>query len=235
MDLFKQLTHQITEIETLLGYSFSDKKYLLAAFTHRSFLNEYKEELEVNERLEFLGDAILGLIVSDHLFRAFPDMPEGELSPLRSRIVDAKSCAALLEELKLQDYLLLGKGQKLTLERGRLTIHADLFEAILGAIYLDGGLPAARDFFFRHFSAKLHDLIEAPDCNFKALLQHYAQREGWGAPIYEILSEEGPDHQKHFRIAATVNGEVLGEGEGESKKSSQQEAAKAACIKLGLV
>lgn len=236
MDLLKDLECRLPEIEARLGYRFEDRKWLMTAFVHPSFVNEYhKEPAEHNERLEFLGDAVLSLIISGYLFQNFPHLPEGELSPMRARLVDAKSCANYLDALEVADFLLLGKGQKLTMERGKTSIHADLFEAILGAIYLDGQLEAARHFFFTHFRSSIEQLLEEPDENFKALLQKYAQREKQETPEYVILSEEGPDHAKSFCIAVLVAGSEVGVGEGQSKKSAQQEAARAACRALGLI
>jgi len=236
MDLLNQLRHSLEEIETKLNISFKDKDLLMMALIHRSFANEYIKDFTMyNERLEFLGDSVLGLIISDDLYRRFPDHPEGELSPMRSRVVDASSCADFVDHLGIGEYLLLGKGQKIAIERGRTSIMADLFEALLGALYLDQGFEAARTFFFAHFSEKYDAMLDEPDRNYKALLQHHIQKNAQQTPTYDILSEEGPDHAKRFVVAVKVGEKVLAEGEGASKKSAQQTAAKAACEQLGLI
>ncbi len=214
------------EIEKKLGYTFKDKNLLFTAFVHRSYFNEHREQItQHNERLEFLGDSVLGIIISDLLFNSFPTKPEGELSHLRSQVVEAKACAAYLQKLALGEYVLLGKGERMNEGKGRETILADLFEAIVGAIYLDGGIDEARRFFLGHFEKDLEDGLKTPVRNWKAELQDYAQKHHGSPPIYRVEKESGPDHSKQFQVAALIDGEVVGVGSGASKKVAEQAAA----------
>lgn len=214
------------QIESKLGYRFTNKKLLVLAFTHCSYVNESRTPLQHNERLEFLGDSILGLIVSDYLYRVLPDVPEGDLSALRAKLVEANSCISYIQKLDLEKYLVLGKGERMNDGRGRETILSDLFEALLGAIFLDGGLYAAQAFFFERFKCDIDDILQAPLKNPKALLQDYCQKKFQQTPQYRVLSEKGPDHSKIFQIAVVVHETELGCGEGPSKKEAQQAAAK---------
>ncbi|MDX8430264.1 MAG: ribonuclease III [Candidatus Algichlamydia australiensis] len=235
MDPLKVLDEQLPEIEARLKISLHDKALLRLAFVHRSFANEYRREgMEHNERLEFLGDAVLELIVSSLLYQLFPDVREGELSQLRAKLVDATACQGYLRALGIDEFLLLGKGEQLNIGRGRTTLYSDLFEAIIGAIYLDSGLEGARNFFTTHFLADVELIREKPEENFKAILQDHTQRLHQIQPDYELLSEKGPEHEKEFEIEVKVEGEVLGRGVGNSKKIAQQMAAKEACEKLGI-
>ena len=164
-------------IEAKIGYTFKDKSILALAFIHRSFVNENKDIVQQhNERLEFLGDSILGLLVAEYLYRYLPSTPEGELSYLRSRLVEACSCVAYVQGLDLEKYILLGKGEKMNDGRGRESILADLFEAVMGAIYLDGGIEAARRFLFKTFSKEIDAILKTPLRNWKALLQDFSKR-----------------------------------------------------------
>jgi len=224
--------HILTEIEKKLGRVFQDKSFLELAFIHRSFLNENREIKEHNERLEFLGDSILGLIVSEYLFKNLPLTREGELSFLRSRLVEAKSCAYYVHKLGVDDYLLLGKGERQNEGKGRLSIQADLFEAIIGALFLDGGFDACKQFFFGHFTEDVEKILKMPLQNWKALLQDFAQKNCGAPPIYEVLEATGPDHQKSFKIAVSIKGDVVAEGFGSSKKEAEQESAQKALKKL---
>ncbi len=228
----KELLEHTGEIENAIGYRFKDKNLLLLAFTHRSFVNENRLVNEHNERLEFLGDAIFGLLVSEHLYRNFPQTPEGELSFLRSRLVEASSCVTYIQKLDVEKYLLLGKGERLNNGRGRDSILSDLFEAIIGAIYLDDGIEAARSFLFGNFSKMIADIVRTPIHNWKALLQDYCQKKFQKPPLYKVMSESGPDHQKSFTISVIINDEELGIGKGTSKKIAQQQAAEDALSKL---
>lgn len=222
------------KIEDLLNYQFKNKQLIATAFVHRSYVNENKTVQQHNERLEFLGDSILGLVVSDFLYRVLPDTPEGELSSLRSRLVDAASCNKYLLDLGVESFLLLGKGERYNAGRGRETILADLFEAIVGAIYLDGGFEAAQKFILGKFSKKMDTLIQEPTNNWKALLQDHCQRAFQEHPHYTVVSEEGPDHGKTFVIAVQVQGKEIGRGTGSSKKTAQQAAAHDAVNRLNI-
>lgn len=233
MNTLEQLVKQISDIETKIGYIFQNKELLILAFVHRSYYNEQRQFLkEHNERLEFLGDAVLGLLIAEYLYKSLPSTPEGDLSTLRSKLVEAPSCVAYIQRLGVAQYLLLGKGEQRNSGRGRDTIHADLFEAIIGAIYLDGGLDMSRKFIFRNFTPEIDAILKRPLENWKAMLQDYAQRNYGHAPRYLLLSEAGPDHSKMFVIAVEINGRVVGQGEGASKKEAQQAAAAAAMLRL---
>lgn len=229
----EELEKQREEIEKRLGYVFKDKSLLFTAFVHSSFFNEQRDLVkEHNERLEFLGDSVLGLILSDFLYNFFPTRPEGELSHLRSQLVDASACAKYLQKLGLEAFVLLGKGEKLNEGRGRDKILADLLEALIGAIYLDGGLEMASQFFFRNFQEDLDTSLKAPLRNWKAELQDYAQRRYQKPPVYRVLAESGPDHHKVFEVAALIDQEIVGTGTGASKKEAEQAAAQNAIEKM---
>jgi ribonuclease-3 len=182
--------------------------------------------------LEFLGDSILGFMISEYLYRSLPDVPEGELSTLRARLVEASSCIAYIQKLQLERYLLLSKGERMNGGRGRDTILSDLFEAILGAIFLDGGFDATKRFFFTKFKEDIDAILSEPFKNPKAALQDLCQKKFQHAPYYKVLSEKGPDHDKVFKIVVLVQEIELGHGEGTSKKEAQNAAAKNALIGL---
>lgn len=233
MTTYNELKSHLNEIETTIGYSFQDKELLILAFVHRSFTNENKQATQHNERLEFLGDSVLGLLVADHLYRVLPDLSEGDLSTFRARLVEAGSCMNYLIKLDLQRFLLLGKGERMNDGRGRESIMADLFEAIIGAIYLDGGIEAARQFLFSKCAIEMNALLNAPISNWKALLQDYSQKKFQSPPEYKVINETGPDHSKEFLVSVELNGEEYGRGAGNSKKMAQQAAAEAALKKIG--
>lgn len=216
-------------IEDRLGYRFRDKSLLALAFVHRSYVNENRAITEMhNERLEFLGDSVLGMLIAEYLYKQLPEHPEGELSYLRSRLVEAASCVLYVQKLRLEEFLLLGKGERRNDGRGRESILADLFEAVIGAIYLDGGTQAAHDFILNHFAEEIQDILDQPVHNWKALLQDYSQKRFQSPPWYDLISETGPDHSKHFEMAVLINGEEWGRGSGASKKEAQQTAAQKA-------
>ncbi len=221
-------------IEKKIGYKFANPSLLRAAFLHKSYCNEQKRaDIEHNERLEFLGDAVLNIIVSDFLYRRFPEKPEGELSDLRSRLVETATLSKHIEKLDFTKFLISGQGEKKNTRKE--SIQANLFEALLGAIYLDNGLIAARKFLFAHFEEEMVSLISAPSRNWKAILQDYVQRKLQSKPEYVVDNEEGPDHEKIFHIAVLIEGKVVGHGHGPSKKEAEREAASEAIKKLGLL
>lgn len=233
MNSVKKLEDNYAEIESILGYTF-DKKYLLMhAFTHRSFFHEHRDLLqEHNERLEFLGDAVLTLIISAYLFKTFPSTQEGELSQLRAQIVNAKTCSLFTQKIKLEKFLLISKGKLQSFNEGKSSILGDLFEAILGAIYLDGGLNPVQEFIFSHFSQEIEAIVQCPMRNWKAELQDYTQKLFHSVPTYIVEKEEGPDHQKSFYVTVWIQKEMVGEGMGSSKKEAQMTAAKNALLKI---
>lgn len=203
------------------------------AFIHRSYINEHEEVRDHNERLEFIGDAVLGLLVTEYLYHHYLQEREGRLSYLRSCLVDASACARYIESLRLEEFLLVGRGETLFgNKRQRSSLHADLFEALIAAIYLDGGIAAASRFFFGKCLAEVERTLSNPEANWKALLQDYCQRQHHNMPAYRLLKESGPDHQKTFVVEVAVHDEPLAEGKGSSKKEAQQEAAKNGVLKL---
>jgi ribonuclease III len=232
MNTMEDLLQNAPLIESKIGYSFKDRSNLSLAFVHRSFINENRTVTQHNERLEFLGDSILGLVIAEYLYRYLPSTPEGELSYLRSRLVEASSCVAYIQKLDLEKHILLGKGERLNDGRGRDSILADLFEAIIGAIYLDGGLEASQRFLFKNFSKEIESILKTPLRNWKAMFQDYCQKKFQQPPYYQVLTETGPDHSKLFLISVLVNNEEMGRGEGASKKEAQQASALDALIKL---
>ncbi|MBS0648581.1 MAG: ribonuclease III [Verrucomicrobia bacterium] len=230
----KDLNPHLSEVEDRLGYSFKNKKLLSQAFIHRSYYNEHRDQIEEhNERLEFLGDSILGLLISDYLYHHLPTQAEGELSRLRAHLVEASSCAKFLLKLGLAPFVLLGRGERMNEGRGRETILADLFEALLGAIYLDGGLSEVKRLFWMHFEKEIQTILEHPARNWKAELQDYSQKKYQKPPVYQVISEMGPDHSKVFLVAAFLDTQEVGRGSGSSKKEAEQAAAQDAIEKLG--
>lgn len=232
MTTLEYLQKHIPEIELLLGYTFKDSGLLTLAFIHRSFINENRQITQHNERLEFLGDSVLGLLVADYLYSCLPNTPEGELSYLRSRLVEASSCMSYVLDLKISRFLLLGKGERMNDGRGRESILADLFEAVIGAVFLDGGLEAVRCLLFSKLKEPIEAILKMPIKNWKAILQDYCQKKYQHPPEYKLVSEAGPDHSKHFEIAVEMNGQLAGCGRGASKKEAQQAAAKDALDNL---
>lgn len=225
MNQMDYLYQHISIIENRLGYIFRDRSLLTLAFVHRSFINENRLITHHNERLEFLGDAVLGMLISDYLYCHLPSTPEGDLSYLRSRLVEATSCVNYVQSLDIASYILLGKGERMNDGRGRESILADLFEAIIGAIYLDGGLEAAKQFLFRNFTPQIENILKTPLRNWKALLQDYCQKKYQQTPTYHVLQASGPDHSKVFEISVQIQQRELGRGAGASKKEAQQAAA----------
>jgi len=233
MNPLEQFHHDIGEVEAKLCYAFREKSLLALAFTHRSFINENRGLTnEHNERLELLGDSVLGLLISDYLYHRFPDKSEGDLSAMRSQLVSAPACADYVASLGLGVHLLLGKGEQMNAGRGRDSILANLFEAIIGAIYLDGGVAAAKEFLFWNFGEQIDAILDEPIVNPKAELQDIAQKQFGQTPIYEVVGEEGPDHSKLFRVTVVINDKSVGEGVGASKKEAQQAAASQALERM---
>jgi len=235
MNPLEQLKSNVEEIEDKLGYVFENKEILVNALTHRSYVNEHKEgTLSHNERVEFLGDSVLGLVVAEYLYHRLPSYSEGALSQLRSKLVEATTCAKYLQKLGLQDYILLGRGEKMTEGRNKVSILADAFEAIVGAIYLDGGFSVTKSFLLCHFEEEANEAIGTPPRNFKAELQDYSQRRFQEVPLYKIGGETGPDHAKLFHIIVYLDDKEAGMGIGFSKKEAEQKAAFNALSKLGI-
>ncbi|MDE3045991.1 MAG: ribonuclease III [Verrucomicrobiota bacterium] len=230
---FYYVVMHVEAIEERLGYVFSNKDLLITALTHRSYLNEHREKgLAHNERLEFLGDSVLGLVVADYLYHRLPTYAEGALSQLRSKLVEAASCAKYLQKLGLAEFILLGRGENMTEGRGKTSILADTFEAIVGAIFLDGGMAIAKSFLLCHFEEEANAAIGSPPRNYKAELQDYSQKKYQQIPIYKVAEESGPDHAKLFHVIVCIADREMGLGLGSSKKEAEQRAAFDALSKL---
>lgn len=226
MKILDDLLNQTSLIESKLGYTFQNKLLIPIAFTHRSFVNENKSDVqEHNERMEFLGDAVLNIVVSEYLYKYLPSTPEGELSYLRSRLVESASCVAYINKLDVSSFLLLGRGEQRNDGRGRETILANLFEAVIGAIFLDGGIQAVKGFFFKNFTPEISETIKAPVQNWKADLQDFSQKRYQVTPFYKVVKESGPDHSKVFEVVVEIQARLAGSGQGSSKKEAQQAAA----------
>ena len=221
----------MTTLEEKLGYEFRDPALLENALTHSSCANESRGRLQSNERLEFLGDSILGMVVADHLYRNHPDLPEGELTRTRAALVCEDSLVEVAEALRLGEYLHLGKGEVAGGGRKRHSIQADAVEAVLAAVYLDGGIGSARKIVQQYILCREVEGLPSPR-DYQTALQELVQRESGQVLKYRLTGEEGPDHDKRFFVEVDLNGEVAGRGKGHSKKEAEQMAAKAAIAKL---
>ncbi|WP_044893798.1 ribonuclease III [Bacillus alveayuensis] len=223
---FKQLQEEI-------GIFFINEKLLIQAFTHSSYVNEHrKRPHEDNERLEFLGDAVLELTISQYLFKKFPNMSEGELTKLRASIVCEPSLVKFANALSFGELVLLGRGEELTGGRTRPALLADVFEAFIGALYLDQGMEAVIQFLEKTIFPKINEGAFSHVMDYKSQLQELVQRDGIGVIEYKILQEKGPAHNKEFVSRVSLNGEELGIGVGRSKKEAEQQAAQMALEKL---
>jgi ribonuclease III len=216
-------------LDQILGYQFKDEKIIQTALTHSSYSHEAKNEvIPHNERLEFLGDQVFGLLVSEYLYKKFPDIEEGNLSHLRAHLVEAPSCAQYALALGLQNFIKLGKGELRNQGKGRESLLADLFEAVMGALFLDGGFDAAYLFFEEKMLPFIEEHLKHPPLNYKAELQKICQRDYKTHPVYKVLEESGPEHSKLFTIGVYRQEELLGLGTGNSKKQAEMQAAKIA-------
>jgi len=229
----------LERFQTVLGISFSNKDLLRQALTHRSAVsgdNAHGSDLQSNERLEFLGDSVLSLIVNEHLYHEYPKHREGLLTQMKSLLVSRAVLSVKAREMRLGEFLFLSPGEEESGGRDRSSILADSFEAITGAIYLDQGMDAARDFIERRLMADAKRILaDTNNINYKSMLQEYIQSEKKVHPQYKVASEAGPDHEKTFTVEVTVGKRVLGRGKGRNKKQAQQEAAKAALKALDLL
>ena len=220
------------ELEKKIGYNFKNKKLLTEALTHSSYANERQDGTRCNERLEFLGDSVLGFISAEHFFHHFKHLPEGELTKRRAYFVCEKSLSEFARTLGIGDYLLFGKGEVLTGGKDRPSILADAFEAVLAAIYLDGGIEPAKKFVFRFIDKADEEKPVVTD--YKTTLQEIVQRNPEEAVEYVLVGESGPDHNKTFSVEVHLNSNVIGHGSGRSKKIAEQAAAKEALELMGL-
>ncbi|MCR4647369.1 MAG: ribonuclease III [Oscillospiraceae bacterium] len=224
----------LTELEELLQYRFQNPEYLHEALSHSSYANEKKKTRRSNERLEFLGDSVLSVVVSQYLFLHYPDLPEGELTKIRAALVCEKSLHKFALRIRLGDFLLLGKGEEHTGGRERPSILADAFEAVIAAIYLDGGLEAARKHIMRFIPEKLPENRAVLFGDYKTALQEVIQRNPEENVEYVLVSDAGPDHNKTFTVEVQLNTNVIGTGVGKSKKEAEQLAAKEALELMGI-
>lgn len=224
-----QAPHDLTALESRLGVSFTNKDILLQALTHRSYLNENPDwQLDHNERLEFLGDAVLELIVTDHLYRTYK-LPEGEMTNLRSAVVRGEMLSAIAREMGLEEYLLLSHGESKDTGKARSYILANAVEAVIGAIYEDQGYEATKNVVDAFIVSKLPEVVEKGlHIDTKSKFQELAQDHYRITPVYKVLKESGLDHAKEFVVGVYLTDRNMGEGRGSSKQEAQQQAAKQA-------
>jgi len=223
------------EFAQRLGLKFDDWLLLSRALTHRSYLNEHSEALEDNERLEFLGDAVLDFIVGAWLYNRCPEMPEGDLTRLRSALVYTEQLAVFARRICLQKAMRLGRGEAAAGGRDRSALLCDTFEALIGALYLDSGIDAVRKFIIPLLDEAADEaLINHRTEDPKSLFQEWAQAQGYSTPQYVTRSASGPDHSKLFEVDVITNGQVYGSGEGHSKQIAAKSAAQDALLRLGL-
>lgn len=227
----------LSKFEDTIGYHFNNIELLKKAFTHSSYANEkHIEKYDNNERLEFLGDAILELVISDYIYRNYPKMPEGELTKLRAGTVCEGSLAEKARKINIGEFLMLGKGEEATGGRARDSILADTFEAVIGALYLDGGIVSAKEYVLNQMEStvdKINVSLNIIDC--KTRLQEEIQKLSKEPLHYEIINESGPDHNKVFTSVVKHSGSVLGTGSGKSKKEAEQAAAAAALKEMNII
>ena len=224
----------MTQLEEKIGYVFKNKNLLREALTHRSYLNEHPEwDLPHNERLEFLGDAVLELAVTEELYSRFPELPEGQLTVYRAALVNYQKLSAVASEVGLEKFLLLSRGEKIDSAKAREVILANAMEALLGAIYLDGGSPPAAEFSRKFILTHLPEIIETRSYkDAKSELQELIQDRKRLTPTYRVLEESGPAHRREFRVGVFFGEELVAEGGGASKQEAELEAARNALQKM---
>jgi len=228
----------VEEAQQTIQYTFHQPALLEEALTHKSYLQgKQGESLKDNERLEFLGDAVLGLLISEHLARTYPDLTEGDLSQTRAHLVRQSSLAQAARRMELGALLRLGRGEEQTKGRGKSSLLANTLEAVIAAIYLDGGLGPARTFVLKALEDNLMALdqsnLQASRQDYKSQLQEWCQQQCSTIPEYRLVSESGPDHEKVFEVEVSIQGAIEGRGIGCNKKSAEQEAAKHAYSRVG--
>ena len=218
----------IKELETAIGYRFQNITLLQNALAHSSYANErWHNSLMSNERLEFLGDSVLGMLVADYLYRTFPNRPEGELTRMRADMVCERALAMIAAQIGLGEHLLLGKGEEQGGGRSRDSILADAVESVIAACYLDGGMEAAKGFIDRFVLTRV-PISGLANADYKTALQELVQQKRNQLLVYSLVGESGPDHDKVFQVELTLNGSLIGRGSGGSKKRAEQEAARVA-------
>ncbi len=220
-------------LEENLKYTFKNKELLKNALTHSSYANEHKNKLSSNERLEFLGDSVLSIIVSDYIFENYPNLPEGELTKLRASLVCEDALCKFSKELNIGAFLLLGKGEMQNGGRDRPSILADAFEAVLAAMYLDGGMEVAKNHVLRFVTDELKNHTDSLIKDYKTVLQEIIQKNPEEQLFYVMVGESGPEHNKQFEFEVKLNSNTIGKGVGHSKKQAEQMAAKQALELMG--
>lgn len=234
LSFFKRGDSNFRELEKSIGYTFKNRQYLKHALTHRSHaFSESNDKLLSNERLEFLGDALLGFTVSEYLYSHYKNKLEGELSSIKSLVISRKALKEAADKISLGKYILLSHSEEKTGGRKRFSIISNTFESLIAGIYLDGGYSPAEKFIHNHLLSLLDSLLKNSELiNYKSKLLEVVQAKGEDAPHYLVVNEIGPDHKKIFEIAVSFWGEVYGKGKGQSKKAAEQLAAKKALSKL---
>lgn len=226
----------IDDLQHTIGIQFTNPALLHQAFVHRSHLNESKTHTESNERLEFLGDAVLQFVTSRYLYQTYPDFPEGTLTNIRSTLVRTKSLSVVATELNLGELLLLSRGEESSGGRKNESLLADCFEAVLGAMFLDLGMETTTAFLETYLLSKAAHVVETKSyIDFKSLLQEIVQEQTKTSPLYRVTKSDGPDHNKTFWMDVVAGEKVLGEGVGKSKQEAEQTAAKQALEKMGKI
>lgn len=223
----------IEKLEEKINYKFTNRHLIYQALSHSSYANERKQPNGSNERLEFLGDSVLSIVVSDYLYKHLTDVAEGELTKLRASLVCEKSLHIFAKQIDLGEFLLLGRGEENTGGRERPSILADAFEAVIAAIYLDGGMEAARKHILRFMPDDLENGCKQAFRDFKTVLQEIVQKNPEEKVEYVLIGEEGPDHNKRFVVEVMLNSQVIGKGKGKSKKEAEQLAAREALELMG--
>ncbi len=221
------------ELEKNLNYKFKNEKLLINALTHSSYANEARDGVSSNERLEFLGDSVLSIIVSEYIYKTYNNMPEGELTKLRASLVCEKSLCGFSRELEIGKFLRLGKGEEKGGGRERVSILADAFEAVLAAMYLDGGFEIAKKHVMRFITEELKHIDDEVFKDYKTALQEIIQRNPEESVSYILTGESGPDHDKVFEVEVRLNSNTIGRGKGKNKKQAEQSAAKEALHLMG--
>lgn len=225
----------LRNFSTRTGLILKDGSLLIRALTHRSYFNEHPEVVEDNERLEFLGDAVLDFVVASWLYHHFPEMAEGDLTRIRAALVGNNQLAEFSRNMRVQDVILLGKGEDEGGGRGRNAMLGSTFEAIVGALYIDQGIKAAQLFVEPFLERTIPEILEErKDLDPKSQLQEWSQSQGYGAPVYTLVDEFGPDHAKVFVIEVSINGTTYSRGKGHSKQLAAKEAARYTLEDLGL-
>ena len=229
----ENLDKNLEEFQGKIRYYFNDKELLIEALSHSSYANENRKGRNSNERLEFLGDSVLSIVVSQYLFEHFTHLPEGELTKIRASLVCEKSLYEFAKQIDLGEHILLGKGEENTGGRERVSILADAFEAVIAAVFLDGGLEAARRHILKFIPKDIEDRKPLTFSDHKTILQEIIQKNPEEKVEYKLVGQSGPDHNKAFKVQVRLNSNVIGTGIGRSKKEAEQMAAKEALELMG--